>query len=105
MLPGEDVLRDLVARYAHVLAAHGEAFEGAELVTPTAEQFPDRFDRDATSLGRLLARIVSYTPLGENVPLEIALIEDGGDDGHCNSGCSKPGSRIDGVQRSGNGYR
>ena len=104
-LPSEDVLRELVARYARVLAAHGEAFEGAELVTPTGKHFPDHFERDGKSLGRLLARVVSYTPLGEDVPLEIGLIEDGGDDGHCTSGCAMPGSRIDGVQRVGSGYR
>lgn len=104
-LPSEDVLRDLVARYAHVLAAHGEAFEGAELVTPTSAHFPDHFARDGKSLGRLLARVASYTPLGEDVPLQIGLIEDAGDDGHCTSGCAKPGARVDGVQRVGDGYR
>ncbi len=104
-LPSEDVLRELVSRYAHVLAAHGEAFEGAELVTPTSAHFPDHFARDGKSLGRLLARVVSYTPLGEDVPLEIGLIEDESDDGHCTSGCSKAGSRVDGVQRVGAGYR
>ncbi|HEY1958855.1 MAG TPA: hypothetical protein VGH28_24755 [Polyangiaceae bacterium] len=94
-----------MARYARVLAAHGEAFEGAELVTPTGKHFPDHFARDAKSLGRLLARVVSYTPLGEDVPLEIGLIEGEGDDGHCTSGCSKPGARVDGVARVGDGYR
>jgi len=104
-LPSEDVLRELVARYAHVLAAHGEAFEGAELVTPTGAHFPDHFARDAASLGRLLARVVSYTPLGEDVPLEIGFVEDAADDGHCTSGCARPAARIDGVQRVGDGYR
>jgi hypothetical protein len=106
-LPSEEVLRGLVARYAALLAEHGEAFEGAELVTPTAEHFPDHFARDAESVARLLARTVSYTPLGEAVPLELAFIDDAADDGHCASGCSKPnpGGRIDGVQRVGRGYR
>jgi hypothetical protein len=106
-LPSEEVLRDLVARYASLLAAHGDAFEGAELVTPTSEHFPDHFARDAESVARLLVRTVSYTPLGEDVPLELAFVEDNADDGHCASGCSKPnpGGRIDGVQRVGHGYR
>lgn len=104
-LPSEDMLVELVARYAHVRAAHGEAFEGAELVTPTSEHFPDHWARDRESLGRLLARVVSYTPLGEDVPLELALVEDAADDGHCTSGCARPGSRVDGVQRVGAGYR
>jgi hypothetical protein len=104
-LPSEDVMRDLVARYAGLLAACGEAFEGAELVTPTAEHFPDHWARDAKSVGRLLERVVSYTPLPEGVPLEVQFVEDGGDDGHCTSGCSKPGARLDGVARVGNGYR
>jgi hypothetical protein len=104
-LPPEDVLHVLVSRYAHVLSAHGEAFEGAELVTPTAEHFPDHFARDVRSLERLVARVASYTPLGEDVPLRIMLLEDAGDDGHCASGCARPGARVDGVQRAGDGYR
>jgi len=104
-LPSETVLRNLVARYARLLAAHGDAFEGAELVTPTGEHFPDHFARDARSVSKLLERVASYTPLGEDVPLEFVLVEDESDDGHCNSGCSKPAARIDGVQRDGDGYR
>ncbi len=100
------MIRNLVARYARVLAAHGEAFEGAELVTPTGEHFPDHFARDQKSLERLIARVASYTPLGEDVALTFVLVEDETDDGHCTSGCSKPAaSRIDGVQREGDGYR
>ena len=106
-LPSEESLRALVTSYARLLTEHGEAFEGAELVTPTAEHFPDRFERTGDGLVRLLERVASYSPLGEDVPLEIALVEDGGgdDDGHCSSGCSRPGARVDGVQRSGAGYR
>ena len=104
-LPSESVLRSLVARYARILAAHGEAFEGAELVTPTGEHFPDHFARDQKSLERLIARVASYTPLGEDVPVSFVLVEDETDDGHCTTGCSKPASRIDGVQRDGDGYR
>jgi len=103
-LPSEDVLRELVARFAHVRAAHGEAFEGAELVTPTAAHFPDHWARDGKSLARLLERVASYTPLGEGVPLGIAIVEDASDDGHCTSGCAKPGARIDGVRPAGDGY-
>jgi hypothetical protein len=105
MLPPEEALGDLVARYAHVLATCGEAFEGAELVTPTSAHFPDHFGRDMKSLAHLVARVTSYTPLGEDVPLGVALVEDETDDGHCTSGCSKAASRIDGVQRLGDGYR
>lgn len=104
-LPSESVLRTLVARYARILAAHGEAFEGAELVTPTGEHFPDHFARDQKSLERLIARVASYTPLGEDVPLSFVLVEDETDDGHCTSGCSKPSARVDGVQSDGDGYR
>lgn len=106
-LPSESVLRTLVARYARILAAHGEAFEGAELVTPTGEHFPDHFARDQKSVERLITRVASYTPLGEDIPLSFVLVEDETDDGHCTSGCSKPasGARIDGVQRDGDGYR
>jgi hypothetical protein len=104
-LAASSVIRNLVARYARILAAHGDAFEGAELVTPTGEHFPDHFARDQKSLERLVARVASYTPLGEDVPLSFVLVEDETDDGHCTTGCSKPASRIDGVQRDGDGYR
>jgi hypothetical protein len=108
-LPPNDRLRFLVSAYAGLLAEHGEAFEGATLVTPTAEHFPDRFERTGPSVVRLLERVVSFSPLGEDVPLELALVEDTGEgpnaDGHCSSGCAVPGARIDGVQRNGHGYR
>src|SRR5664279_4773070 len=66
-LPSDDALRFLVSRYAHLLAEHGEAFEGVELVTPTGAHFPDAFAKDPDSVGLLLRRMMSYAPLDEDM--------------------------------------
>ncbi len=73
--PSDDTLKWLISRYAAVLAAAGDAFDGAELVTPTGEHFPDEFKRDADSVVRLVRRMTSYTPLAEDLALQVAFFE------------------------------
>ena len=46
-LPSEDSLRWLVARYASLLAAHGEGIGTPHLVQPTGDDFPDAFEVSA----------------------------------------------------------
>ncbi len=111
-LPPEGTLRDLVQGYAEILAAAGDVWEGAELVTPTAEHFPDRFERDGESLGRLLRRLISYSPLDDGLGVQIALVEDGEEaaggcgTGACATSCAPGGAaRLDGVAHVGSGYR
>ena len=108
-LPSDDALRFLVSRYAHLLAEHGEAFEGVELVTPTGEHFPDPFAKDPDSVGRLLRRMMSYAPLDEDMVVRLAFVEPEEAAGKsCSSGACGTGgasARIDGVEENRGSYR
>ncbi len=86
-LPNEDSLRWIVRTYARLRAAHGEALGTPVLVQPTGEFFPDPFLRDAPSVERLLRRTMSYSPLAEDLGVELAFLAPEGDDhaGGCGS--------------------
>jgi len=85
-LPTEDALRWIVRTYASLRAAHGEAIGTPALVQPTGEFFPDPFQRDAASVERLLRRMMSYTPLAEDLGVEMAfLAPDEDHSGGCGS--------------------
>ena len=116
-LPGDDTLKWLVSRYATVRVAAGDAFEGAQLVTPTGEHFPDSFAQDADSVARLVRRMMTYTPLSEEIRIELGFFEpepaegaSGGDCGSCGPTSCAParkqaaqvGSRVEAVN---GGYR
>lgn len=115
--PNAESLRFAVSEYAHVLAENGDAFEGATLVLPTNEYFPDTFERDAESVARLLARMIAYTPLADDLEVALGFADDqapkhghgdGCGDGGCGAGACGTGDaapRIDGVADEGNGYR
>lgn len=97
--PSDDTLKWLISRYAAVLAAAGDAFEGAELVTPTGEHFPDEFKRDADSVVRLVRRMTSYTPLAEDLALQVAFFEgaeeeEGGGCGSCGPTSCAPKKKV-----------
>lgn len=110
-LPRDESLKFLVSRYAGLLARHGEAFEGVELVTPTAEHFPDELERDADGVLVLLHRMASYAPLDDEMDLEIGFFEPEdlqGSGKSCSSGaCATPSAkvRVDGVEPTKRGYR
>ncbi len=116
-LPGDDTLKWLISRYATLRLAAGDAFEGAVLVTPTGEHFPDQFERDADSVARLLRRMMTYTPIADSVRVELGFFEPdeaeasgGGGCGSCGpTSCgptsaagAKATSRVDAVS---GGYR
>jgi hypothetical protein len=86
-LPTEDALRWIVRAYARLRAAHGEVLEAPALVQPTGEFFPDPFLRDPPSVERLLRRMMSYSPLAEDLGVELAFVAPEGDDhaGGCGS--------------------
>jgi hypothetical protein len=109
-LPKDDAIKFLIASYAGLLARHGEAFEGCELVTPTAEHFPDELERDAESIVVLLHRMASYAPLDDEMELELGFFEPESEAGgkSCSSGaCATPAARVrvDGVEPTKRGYR
>jgi hypothetical protein len=86
-LPREDALRWIVRTYAHLRAAHGEALGAPVLVQPTGDFFPDAFTHDAPSVERLLRRTMSYSPLAEDLGIELAFLAPEGTDhsGGCGS--------------------
>ena len=86
-LPHEDDLRWIVARYAHLRAAHGEAIGTPALVEPTGEFFPDAFSPSPEGVATLVRRMLAYAPIVDDIALELAFAEaDGGGGGSCGTG-------------------
>lgn len=110
-LPPEDSIRWIVRRYAELRDSHGEAIGDPELLEPSGRHFPDEFTRDAESVARLLRRMVAYSPLASDLPIELAFKEpeesqDGG--GGCGKSACGTGAAIaahDGVMETDDGYR
>ena len=99
-LPSDDALRWLVRTYARLRARHGEAFAAPALVQPTGEFFPDEFRLDASSVERLLRRLIGYSPVADDVGIELAFIENtGGGGGGCGSAACGPAGST-GARRS-----
>jgi hypothetical protein len=109
-LPSDDALRWIVRSYARLRARHGEAFAGPVLVQPTGEFFPDEFRLDASSVERLLRRLIAYSPVADDVGIELAFIDASHDaGGGCGSAACGPGGKSAGarpaVQELEDGYR
>jgi hypothetical protein len=111
-LPSEDALRWIVRSLARLRAAHGEAFGAPALVQPTGEFFPDAFERDPASVERLLRRMMTYSPLAEDLGIELAFFAPEGDhSGGCGSAACGPrtggaGARtLLAVDEMDDGYR
>ncbi|HEX3346136.1 MAG TPA: hypothetical protein VHS09_16245 [Polyangiaceae bacterium] len=108
-LPPDDALRWIVRTYARLRAHHGEAFARPALLQPTGEFFPDEFHLDAPSVERLLRRLVGYSPVADDVGIELAFVEashEGG--GGCGSSACGPAgapSARPSVQELDDGYR
>ncbi|HET6344368.1 MAG TPA: hypothetical protein VFH51_05510, partial [Myxococcota bacterium] len=83
---------ELVRRYAHLLHHFGKEIGCRPLVRQNAEFFPDRFDKDAPSVERLVRRLQSHAGLLD-VPIRVRLVplelaEAGTNAGKgCGSGC------------------
>jgi hypothetical protein len=91
----ETSLRTLVAAYARLRSALGDAIGDPELVQPTGEHFPDTFAPDAASVTRLFGRMVSYSPLADDLPVELAfLVGDEASGGGCGSGACGVGAEA-----------
>ena len=97
-LPGDDSLRRIVKTFAHLRAAHGAAIGAPALVQPTAEYFPDEFRRDASSVDRLLRRMIDYAPLSSELGVELAFFTP--EPGHA-GGCGSAACGSDGVGGAG----
>jgi hypothetical protein len=91
-LPGRG---ELVRRYAHLLHHFGKEIGSRPLVRQNAEFFPDRFDKDAPSVERLVRRLQTHAGLLD-VPINVRLVplelaEEGTNASKgCGSGCGVP---------------
>jgi hypothetical protein len=106
--PSDDALRWIVRWYAELNAAHGDVLRAAELVEPNGRFFPDAFTRDAPSVVRLFQRMRGYSPLAEDLPIELAFVEADESGGACGSGACGTGAKIgarDGIRDLGDRYR
>ena len=109
-LPTEDSIRWIVRRYAELRAAHGDVIGTPELIEPSGRHFPDEFKKDAPSIARLLRRMMSYAPLAEDLPIELAFLdpEEQASGGGCGTSACGTGAKIeahDGVVELDEGYR
>jgi hypothetical protein len=98
----ESSLRTLVATYARLRTPLHEAIGKPELIQPTGEHFPDAFAPDAPSVARLFARMVSYSPLADDLPVELAfLVNDEATGGGCGSGACGVGAGAESRAAAG----
>jgi hypothetical protein len=108
-LPSDDALRWLVRTYARLRARYGEAIGRPILVQPTAEFFPDEFRLDASSVERFLRRILGYSPVADDLGIELAFVapeERAG--GGCGSSACGPGGGAaarQSIEELADGYR
>jgi len=97
----EDNLRWLVSRFAHLKAEHGEAIGRPDLVLPTGEFFPDEFTLDPDGVHRVCKRLLSYAPVGADLPVGLGFLEEGekaSGGGGCGTGaCGTGGGAGGGV--------
>lgn len=107
------LISDLRARELSTLAAGflrdtGGAFDGAVLVEPTAEFFPDAVTPSADTVELLFHRVRAYTPLPDDVPYMFRFEdEEAGGGGSCGTGaCGVPGGNtyVPLAGRQGEGF-
>jgi len=109
-LPSDDTLRWIVRTYARLRARYGEAIGTPALVQPTGAFFPDEFRLDAPSVERLLRRLIGYSPVADDLGIELAFVapsEDHAGGGCGSSACAPAGSNGPrrSVQELDDGYR
>ncbi len=91
----KEALSWIITQVARLRASHGEAIGQPSLVEPTGKYFPDEFSLDGGSVERLLKRLMSYTPLDEELSVKLGFEEDpeAAKAGGCGStACGKGGS-------------
>jgi hypothetical protein len=92
----DDALRSIVAHLAHVRAEYGEVLEGADLVEPNGEYFPDEFKLEPEAIDRLMRRMMTYAPLAADLDVQLAFLEAEGEGGAggCGTGACGTGSKT-----------
>jgi hypothetical protein len=76
MVASQDTFREIITTFAELLSEHKEAFQGARLVLPNAAFFPDKIDVSPDGLRTLFQRVLSYSPVPQDVPFELGFVED-----------------------------
>ncbi len=97
-LPALDRCAELARRYAHLLAHFSTELGQRPLVRHDGEFFPDRFDKDAPSLERLVRRLQAHAGMLD-VPIEVRLLTTASDgsvqvSGGCGSGACAPSCAL-----------
>jgi len=93
-LPAESQLRWLLRRTAKLLELGAEPVNG--LILPTADFFPDKFDRSPGSFAALMSRLQRHAGLGDlAVELSIVTPEGEAQTVSCSSGACGGGGKID----------
>ncbi len=112
-VPREEALRWLVARYATLRAAHGEAMGIPPLVEPTASYFPDAFEPTGPGVAQLLSRTLEHAPVAADLDVRLRFVDaEAGTEGGCGTGgcgtgaCEAKEERrlLDRVIDAGDGY-
>jgi len=85
-LPAESVLFAVTQRYARLLARFKSEIGERPLVLPTAEFFPDVFEKDERSVARLLSRMQLHAGM-DDIPITTKLVGDGDVSAKTGGGC------------------
>jgi hypothetical protein len=91
VIPSTETLRFLTGVFARGLDRHADVLDAPELVLPNRAFFPDAIDVSPEGIETLLARLVTYTPLREDVELRLLFIEpESAEAKSCSSGACGP---------------
>jgi len=93
-LPDDRSLRDLVQRYASIVERFGADIGSRPMVLPNGQFFPDRFNGDLASVGRLLGRMQQHAGMSD-IPIRVGVVDpDATKEEACGSGgcgsCAAP---------------
>lgn len=106
MLATDDTLRWVVTRFAEFRRDHGEVVDAPDLVEPTPDYFPDEVKLEPAGIATILRRVLSYAPVGDDLPLALSFVEPEAKEGgkSCSSGAcgtGPSGAPMGGVRREG----
>lgn len=98
-LPSESELRELVVRYARLVAALGTELGSRPLVLPNGRYFPDRFEPNQAGVGRLLQRMQHHAGMTD-IPIVPEVGGTATSASSCSSGACGPSPLAGGPRLS-----